>query len=739
MGNDLLTIEAAFQPDRLTPDLNTNSLLSSPLTSLDPIAARSAQSELDPAQLSSEPRQVPKTIVISLDGATPRLVQQYLQDGTLSADRGLGLLASKGLVANQNVTVTPSLTAPGHIAIATGSTAANNDINANSFKLVASPFGSNVSGFNAPIGGYQIGIDGVSETLEPTANPVWLTLRDSGKKVIAATFPGADGADIRIPGVPNSPIVQPASERTVDYTVPFGTFAGVAAQGFSLTRSDFDTAPQTVQDQLATAGKQSYSPILETKTPVEKFTVGGVNYQIEVAALDTTDDRKTDYDTLVFFDATQGIQPEPFTLPSTGAAFVKVDDHKSSPFYLEGSSLKAGTAFYVSNLAPDLSTVRFARYSANYIPRNPAVLANVDDINNNVGFWAPQADFRIPERLSPGFDSFSDQELEAIYADQVKGFVNYQTRVGLRAIQTNPDADLALIYIEQPDGSEHQFLISDPRQATNPRDPNSIGDGQDSAKIDRYQGYVKAAYQAADQAVQRIIDTVGVDSNGKPNSDIIVVSDHGFSPFYTTVDLNSYLKNQGFDPNQVRAITSGPAANVYINLQGREPGGTVSRQEYTQLQQQVADALRSFVDSNPNYTDGKTSIFDKVYTRPVPNDLNAPNFGLETSEFIGQDTGDVFALLTEGYNFDGLQTPAVIRLGDPALSTPVLSVPNFYGAHGYDPELPNMSAIFFAAGPNIPHGTIDRVRDIDIAPTVLQLLNVEPASTVQGESILRSN
>jgi len=41
----------------------------------------------------------------------------------------------------------------------------------------------------------------------------------------------------------------------------------------------------------------------------------------------------------------------------------------------------------------------------------------VDDINNNVGFWAPQPDFRIPERLSLGSESFPDEDLKAIHAD----------------------------------------------------------------------------------------------------------------------------------------------------------------------------------------------------------------------------------------------------------------------------------------------------------------------------------
>jgi predicted AlkP superfamily pyrophosphatase or phosphodiesterase len=688
---------------------------------------------LNTAATASE--KYPKVILISLDGATPRLVNQYLDSGVLSPNEGMGLLASKGVVAQQNQTITPSLTAPGHVAIATGSSAANNDINSNSFHLVASPFTQNISGFGAPIGGYSISIDGAAASADPTAEPLWIALRNSGKKVVAATFPGADGVDVKIPGLANSPIVQSSGDRTVDYTVPFGEFGGVGAQGFTLKASDFSAAPSTTADQLAAAGKVSYSPVLQKTTPLDKFTVGGVSYTIDVAAFDTTNDNKVDYDTLVFFDENQGIKTGA-SLPATGSAFVRAGDQKSSPFYLEGSSNKAGTGFYVSTLAPDLSTVRIARYSVNDIPRNAAVLDNVDDINNNVGFWAPQADFRIPEKLSPGFAAFPDSDLEAIYEDQVKTFVNYQTRVALRALSQVPDADLGLFYIEQPDGSEHQFLITDPRQATNPLDPNSIGAGQDQAKIARYQSYVEAAYKAASDAVQAVIQSVGVDSNGVPKSNIIVTSDHGFSPFYTSVNLNNYLKNSGFDPTKVRAVTSGPAVNIYFNLKGREPNGTVSKEEYVTLQQQVTEALKKFADTNPNYTYGKTvSVFDKVYDRPIPTNINDPSFGLGTSDYIGQDSGDVFALLTEGYNFDGTQSPVVTRLGDDASTASVLSVPNFYGAHGYDPTLPNMSAIFYAAGPDFGKGTIDRIQNIDLAPTIDKLLGVQPAATVQGQPI----
>jgi predicted AlkP superfamily pyrophosphatase or phosphodiesterase len=678
--------------------------------------------------------QAPKVVIISLDGATPRLIRAYQLLGLLPDDEGFGRLRRTGTIAQQNFTVTPSLTAVAHIALATGSNPAANDINSNTFHLVASPFTRTISGFGAPIGGYMF--NPLGESPNPTARPLWHALRAAGKSVVTATWAGGDGVDVKVPGLQDSPIIQPSPLRTVDYTVPFGEFGGVSAQGFALTSSDFAPSSNlTLTRQLQAAGHPSFSPILLKKTPLTTFTAGGVNYIIQVIAIDTTDDGARNYDTLVFFDTAHGIQPGPFNLPSTGPAYVKASDKKSSPFYLEGSSNKAGMGFYVSTLTPDLSTVHIGQYAADDIPRTPAVLDVVDDINTHVGFWADQADFRIPERLSSGFTAFSDQELEAMFEDQVRVFVDYQTRVALYSMQQNPNADLTMVYIEQPDGSEHQFLLNDPRQATNPTDPHSIGDNQDFAKVSRYQGYLLNAYLKANEAVERIIQGVGVDENGVPKADVFVVSDHGFDPFFTSVSMNNMLSNAGFDLNKVRAVTSAPDVNLYINLQGREPDGTVTPQEYITLQQQLVQLLNSQSDTNQIYTQGQPSVplFEIVRARPAQ--LGDPNFGLETDDFIGQDAGDVVGVMTSGYNFDGVQSPVVQRLGDAPSSTPVLSVSNFYGAHGYNSQLRHMSAIFYAAGPDIEHGTIDQVHSIDVAPTIEHLLGVQPDDTVQGQLI----
>ena len=676
----------------------------------------------------------PKAVIISLDGCKPAIVQQLLASGALSPHQGIGLLFTRGAYANGSQTVSPSLTAPNHIALATGSTAAHNDIPSNTFHLVASPFTNNISGFGAPIGGYTF--VGPAESLNPTAEPLWIAVRNAGKKVVTATWPGGDGVDVFVPGLNPSPIIQSHSKRTVDFTVPFGEFGGVGGKGFALTAANFAAASQSVVDALTAAGKSSFSPV--QLTTLETITVGGVSFTIQVATLDTTDDATTNYDTLVFFDTTHGIQPGPFSLPSTGPAYVKFSDGSSQPFYFEGTPKKAGAAFFVSALSSDLSTVHIARYSADDIPPNAPVLANVNDINNNVGFWADQHDFRFPERLNPGLTSFSDLELEAIDKDQNNHFVDYQTRVALRAMSQVPDADLVMIYIEEPDGFEHQYLLTDPRQATNPLDPNSILGGQDPAKIARYQKNIELAYQAADKAVQRIIDAVGVDSDGMPLADIFLVSDHGFAPFHTAVNINNLLVANGIDTTKVRAVTSGPAANIYFSLQGREPNGTLTRPQYLALRKKVQDILKNLQDTNPNYTNGAASVpvFEQVFVRPTPGGLNDPDFGLDTKQFIGQDSGDIYALMTIGYNFDGTQNPVVQRLGDAPSTAPVLSVPNFYGAHGHNPSQPDMFAFFAAAGPDIKPGLIRRsVHNVDLAPTVEKLLGVTPAATVDGGAL----
>ena len=47
------------------------------------------------------------------------------------------------------------------------------------------------------------------------------------------------------------------------------------------------------------------------------------------------------------------------------------------------------------------------------------------------------------------------------------------------------------------------------------------------------------------------------------------------------------------------------------------------------------------------------ALFDIVRGRPLGTGVNDPNLGRLTDDLVGQDSGDVFAILKTGYNFDG--------------------------------------------------------------------------------------
>ena len=119
-------------------------------------------------------------------------------------------------------------------------------------------------------------------------------------------------------------------------------------------------ADPAVAAALQAAGHFSFSPVLATSAPIETFSCSSaptatctnaathdLKYAIRVAALDTTNDRKVNYDTLVFFDTTRGITAGPFHAPSTGPAYARFGG-ENAPFFFEGSGAKVGAAYFVS-------------------------------------------------------------------------------------------------------------------------------------------------------------------------------------------------------------------------------------------------------------------------------------------------------------------------------------------------------------------------------------------------------
>jgi predicted AlkP superfamily phosphohydrolase/phosphomutase len=103
-------------------------------------------------------------------------------------------------------------------------------------------------------------------------------------------------------------------------------------------------------------------------------------------------------------------------------------------------------------------------------------------------------------------------------------------------------------------------------------------------------GGIRTLYREIDEAMGYVLDRIDNETT------LIVMSDHGFAPFYRGVNLNSWLLDKGYvklrDPSKrgqyplfLNVDWSGTTAyalglnGVYVNLKGREINGIVSPEE----------------------------------------------------------------------------------------------------------------------------------------------------------------
>ncbi len=144
-------------------------------------------------------------------------------------------------------------------------------------------------------------------------------------------------------------------------------------------------------------------------------------------------------------------------------------------------------------------------------------------------------------------------------------------------------------------------------------------------------------YRASDDLVGEAMEACDRDTT------LIVLSDHGFAPYYRSFNLNTWLRENGylsgFDLSQPKAsifshadwyqtIAYGIGFNsLYLNMQDREPYGAVSPDEKQVIARRLADDLRRLRD--PDTGDRvieNVYLADDVYsysddTRPYAPDL----------------------------------------------------------------------------------------------------------------------
>ena len=473
------------------------------------------------------------------------------------------------------------------------------------------------------------------------------------------------------------------ADQVADYTVSYGrcdVYSAMHVLTFTLA-SEWQNAPP------------SFSPYLESTLDILGKGDARVA-RLYVLALDTTDDGELNYDTLIL-DDNRRVEESPLKSPALRLdewAPMEISSHLHSGAYfkLQAITVTVESVDEISATVPLEAAVFRSRVCFNYA--SPPELLR--EINERFGFFRPSPDYYA---LDQGWideeDYFHMAEEQSRWMAEVAAYV-YQ--------KYHPD--LFLTWQGPVDEAGHQFLLVDKRQPGFARE-----------KARHYAELYRRAYQLADENLGRILEAAEGDK-----AVFLVFSDHGMAPIHTKVYVNTILQEAGLlefkgppkyyvnvEKSKALAFASGGSAYIYVNLKGRERPGIVPKEEYEDVVDAIVKALEAVRDPE---TGGQ--VFCRILRRNQLGQLKLDS----------PYSGDVFVQACPGY-----------VLTDWRGSEAVFEPANYYGQHGYDPNLPELHAFFVASGEGIKEGVaIGPVDLVDIAPTVAKLLGFPPPKTAEG-------
>ncbi len=556
------------------------------------------------------PSPAARAVLVSFDGVAGERLASLLEEPDKLPYGGFRRIAERGFFARRSRPPTPSLTAVSHITHVTGALPRATGIVANEMLDPSKPFGTQLSGFDAPI----------------RAETLWQAARRQGKRVGVILYPGADG---RTP------------ERAADWGMNFTAEPVSKARFLRLSSEAWTDAPPN---------PRSFSPPRSIRIELSPTA-----HRVALVALDTTDDGRTNYDLLQ-------VEPE------------AGDPSQARPgdwFAVEAAGEKERTGAWCKlvTLSPDLSEVEL------YLGALFANEAYPEEfrrgLDENAGFWPGTPDMGNAGAHSPRPE---------IYVEQADRLAAFLTRAQVWAIH-RADWDLLLLYQPEADEIEHQFFLTDPRQA-----------GYTPERAARFRGYVEQAYALADRSLDAIEKALA------PTDTLFVTSDHGMVPIWTSIYPNEILREAGLlslssdgsiDPGSAAAaMAGGGIAHVFLNP------ATASPEEAQAIE-------RLFAGFRVN----GESPFDRMVRR-----ADAGPLGLDAPE-----SGDLILLARPGISVSMRVVPGHTS------GTPV-----DYGGHGYRNVFPALDATLLAAGPGIAHERVEEFPSWRIAARVCHALGIRP-------------
>ncbi len=235
---------------------------------------------------------------------------------------------------------------------------------------------------------------------------------------------------------------------------------------------------------------------------------------------------------------------------------------------------------------------------------------------------------------------------------------------------------------------------------------------------ERHKDAIEKLYVKVDEIVGKVLRYVD------DRTALIIMSDHGFKPFRRGVNLNSWLKQEGYlhlkegnesgewfegvDWSRTKAYALG-LGGIYLNLKDRESQGIVDPQDAANLVMELKDLLTGLKDEET----GEVAIKNVYDAREV---YSGPYVAEGPDLIIGYNAG--YRASWEGVT--GKVTDRVFTDNTKAWS----------GDHCIDPEC--VPAVFISNRKiTVPNPSIQ-----DIAPSVLDLLGVPVPAYMDGKVVL---
>ena len=299
---------------------------------------------------------------------------------------------------------------------------------------------------------------------------------------------------------------------------------------------------------------------------------------------------------------------------------------------------------------------------------------------------------------------------EDLFLEQCDTIMEERRAMLLRELERTPEGLVACVF-DTPDRLQHMFWRF--------REPDHPANGVHGFDPE-WRDAVDDHYRRCDTVLGDVLDATG------PRDLVMVVSDHGFGSFRSSLHVNALLREAGFlhlregassgrelladvDWDRTRAYALG-MSGIYLNIRGREGNGIVAADDGPALSEALCGLLESYRD--PAGGEG-------------PIRWARPSATLYRGEHAGE-APDILVGCTPGTRV----SPETAMGGVPNR----VVEPNtrrWAGDHVVDPE--SVPGILVCGSPFVGSPTPSL---LDVAPTILAALGVPVPGELEGRSLL---